>query len=203
MKWDALKFIFSAWPVSPFFTRFVYCELQNAALRDIAHVADTLSTHGMDDQQIQSVARIRYMAHECLRDHIGSSPLGMSNSQNDIEKRGRGKERVRRRGNAITKRKRNDELEDYYTPNMHNQSRFYPSAAAVSDQAQLYHVDDEVHLYHISSPIVDEVKFEHGVEEVDEDQLSHESEESPDANIDIIQQSTLETSVQNEFTVTA
>lgn len=92
-------------PISSEFQR------MNAGLRDIAHVADTLSTHGMDDQQIHAVTRIRYLAHECLRDQVGSSIIvEVASSQNEVGKRTkRGKERVRRKGTG--KRRRKNDLE--------------------------------------------------------------------------------------------
>ncbi|KAL0453191.1 UNVERIFIED_CONTAM: protein MAIN-LIKE 2 [Sesamum latifolium] len=201
----------------------------NAALRDIAHVADTLSTHGMDDQQIQSVTRIRYIAHECLRDHTGSSTLVVADSQDEVGKRTRGKERVRRRGTS--KRRRKDDPEEYYAATMHTQSRLY-SSAVNSDQAQFYHVGNEVDHEHLCIPSnagdslsptgringaidhdapdeVDGSEYQHGVEEIDEDQLSHGSEENPCEplpTIDVVQQSSLETSEdvarQNDYSVT-
>ncbi|KAL0339745.1 UNVERIFIED_CONTAM: protein MAIN-LIKE 2 [Sesamum radiatum] len=211
-------------PISSEFQR------MNAALRDIAHVADTLSTHGMDDQQIQSVTRIRYIAHECLRDHTGSSTLVVADSQDEVGKRIRGKERVRRRGTS--KRRRKDDPEEYYAATMHTQSRLY-SSAVNSDQAQFYHVGNEVDHEHLCIPSnagdslsptgrvdgaidhdapdeVDGSEYQHGVEEIDEDQLSHGSEENPCEpipTIDVVHQSSLETSEdvarQNDYSVTA
>lgn len=187
---------------------------QNAALRDIAHVADTLSTHGMDDQQIQSITRIRYIAHECLRDHTGTSTLALDNLESEAVKKIRGKERVRRRGTS--KRRRKDDPEEYYASSMH---------------IQLYHVPNEVdheqHMclptipgHHVLSPTqridgvgeyaaANEVVTQHEVEEVDEDQLSHGSEENPCEPLAtvVVQQPSLGTSEdvthQNDFTVTA
>ncbi|XP_057785002.1 protein MAIN-LIKE 2-like [Salvia miltiorrhiza] len=194
-------------PISSEFQR------MNAALRDIAHVADTLSTHGMDDQQIQSVTRIRYIAHECLRDHAGTSTLALDNSESEVVKKIRGKERVRRRGTS--KRRRKDDPEEYYASSMH---------------IQLYHVPNEVdHEQHMCLPTIpghtlsptqridgvtgydatNEVD-QHEVEEVDEDQLSHGSEENPCeplATVGVVQQPSLGTSEdvthQNDFSVTA
>ncbi|KAL0359610.1 UNVERIFIED_CONTAM: protein MAIN-LIKE 2 [Sesamum angustifolium] len=204
--------------------------IRNAALRDIAHVADTLSTHGMDDQQIQSVTRIRYIAHECLRDHTGSSTLVVADSQDEVGKRIRGKERVRRKGTS--KRRRKDDPEEYYAATMHTQSRLY-SSAVNPDQAQFYHVGNEVDHEHLCIPSnasdslsptgrvdgaidhdapdeVDGSEYQHGVEEIDEDQLSHGSEENPCETIptiDVVHQSSLETSEdvarQNDYSVTA
>ncbi|KAL1548736.1 protein MAIN-LIKE 2-like isoform X1 [Salvia divinorum] len=188
-------------PISSEFQR------MNAALRDIAHVADTLLTHGMDDQQIQSVARIRYIAHECLRDHAGTSTLPLNNSESEVVKI-RGKERVRRRGTS--KRRRKDDPEEFYASSMH---------------IQLYQVPNEVdHEQHLCPPPipghalssteridgVTEYDDTNEVEDVDEDQLSHGSEENPCkplATVGVVQQPSLGTSEdvaqQTDFTVTA
>jgi hypothetical protein len=74
--------------------------LQNAGLRDIAHIADTFSTKGLDPQQIESISRIRYIAHECLRDQFSGPRIVTSTPQAEHGKRGRGKERIRRKGGA-------------------------------------------------------------------------------------------------------
>lgn len=101
----------------------------------------------MDDQQIQVVTRIRYTAHECLRDQVGSSLLIVANSSNEAGKRGRGKERIRRKG--MSKRKRREEVEQYYADGMNPQSHF--SAAVIeADHAHLCPAGSEVddpHLY--------------------------------------------------------
>ncbi|KAL6530533.1 hypothetical protein OROMI_028422 [Orobanche minor] len=162
MKWYSKitrRFVGRPIPISSEFQR------MNAALKEIAHVADTLSTHGMDDQQIQSVARIRCMAHECLRDHAGSSALlSAANSEDEIGKTIRGKERIRRRG-MRKKRRRKDEPEEFYAPSFRTQYHSYRPTVN-DDQEQLYHGGE------------DDLEYQHGVE-VDEDQLSHGSEEGP------------------------
>ncbi|GER46187.1 aminotransferase-like, partial [Striga asiatica] len=155
---------------------------QTAALRDIAEIADTLSTHGMEDQQIQSVTRIRYIAHECLRDHAGSSALLLTNSEDEIGKKSRGKERVRRRSTG--KRRRKEDLDDLYTPSFHTHSHLYPSASNHDDdgEEQVYHVGptevDREKLCVVRSAGYDDSECGHGVEEVDEDGLSRESPEN-------------------------
>ncbi|KAL1555377.1 protein MAIN-LIKE 2-like isoform X2 [Salvia divinorum] len=193
-------------PISSEFQR------MNAALRNIAHVADTLSTHGMDDQQIQSVTRIRYIAHECLRDHAGTSTLPLDNSESEVNKKIRGKERVRRRGTS--KRRRKDDPEEFYASGMH---------------IQVYHVPNEVdHEQHLCLPLIpghtlpptqridgvteyncNNEADQHEVEEVDEDHLSHGSEENPCeslTNVGVVEQPSLGTSEdmthQNDFSVT-
>lgn len=76
-------------------------------MRDIAHEAEIISTDGMNDQQKKYVTRIRYTAHECLRDHSRNSTLVIDNSENEAHQRIGEKMRVRRRGS--TKRRREDE----------------------------------------------------------------------------------------------
>ncbi|CAI9779530.1 unnamed protein product [Fraxinus pennsylvanica] len=100
----------------------------------------------MDDLQIQSVTRIRYVAHECLRDHARSSTVFITDPQNDVGKRIREKERVRRR--EIGKRRRKDDPEQYYAVNMNVHSQLYDD----DDDAQLYHVDGDVNNHLLSIP---------------------------------------------------
>ncbi|KAG6414154.1 hypothetical protein SASPL_126872 [Salvia splendens] len=185
-------------PISSEFQR------MNAALRDIAHVADTLSTHGMDDLQIQAVTRIRYIAHECLRDHAGTSTVSLDNSESEAVKKIRGKERVRRRGTS--KRRRKDDPEEFYASGMHIQVYNVPNE-----------VDHEQHLCLTRNPGHGVMENngtteadQHEVEEVDEDHLSHGSEENPCeslTNVGVVEQASLGTSEdvthQNDFSVTA
>ncbi|KAL3637178.1 hypothetical protein CASFOL_019477 [Castilleja foliolosa] len=154
----------------------------SAALRDIAHVADTISTHGMDDQQIQSVTRIRYISRDCLRDHSISSTLVLANSEDEAGKKIRGKERVRRRG-VGKRRKKEEPDEEYYSPSFHTQPLLYPSALN-GDQERLYHVSNEIenheNLCFTDNAGYDESEFQQGgEEEADEDQLSNGSQENP------------------------
>ncbi|KAJ9688964.1 hypothetical protein PVL29_014560 [Vitis rotundifolia] len=86
----------------------------HAALRDIAHLADTVSTQGMDSQQTESVTRIRYIVHECLRDQVGTSMLAPSIPQVEHGKRIRGKEMIRRKSNG--KRRRKDDPVQCHAP---------------------------------------------------------------------------------------
>ncbi|KAF2302192.1 hypothetical protein GH714_033696 [Hevea brasiliensis] len=53
----------------------------NAGLRDIAHLADTFLTEGLDPMQIDSITRIRSIAHDCLGDHIADETVISVNSQ--------------------------------------------------------------------------------------------------------------------------
>ncbi|KAJ8763014.1 hypothetical protein K2173_023219 [Erythroxylum novogranatense] len=71
----------------------------NAGLRDIAHIADTFLINGLDAQQIESISRIRAIAHNCLGDQVEIACLPSTSSQTYQGKRIREKERVRRNTN--------------------------------------------------------------------------------------------------------
>ncbi|KAA8521593.1 hypothetical protein F0562_012266 [Nyssa sinensis] len=154
-------------PISSEFQR------MNAALRDIAHVADTLSTQGMDDQQMHSVTRIRYLAHECLRDQVGSSTVVVTNSQNELGKSVRGKERVRRKG--MGKRKRKDDLEHCHAAGEDAHSQLCVVAVEVApielDGSQLCHVNSEVDHPQLCFPANE-------ADEADDNQLSQVATDS-------------------------
>ncbi|XP_059452731.1 protein MAIN-LIKE 2-like [Corylus avellana] len=113
----------------------------NAGLRDIAHIADTFSTKGLDPQQIESISRIRYIAHECLRDQIGGPVIVSASPETELGKRVRGKERVRRKGSG--KRLRKDEQVQNNEVSDDDQSQFGGAAMEI-DQLQLTHSDREV-----------------------------------------------------------
>ncbi|XP_057429382.1 protein MAIN-LIKE 2-like isoform X2 [Lotus japonicus] len=114
---------------------------QNAGLRDIAHIADTFSTKGLDPQQIDSISRIRYIAHECLRDQIGGPVIASASPEVEIGKRVRGKERVRRRGAG--KRMRKDGAVQYNAVSEDDQPQYYGTAIDI-DQLHLPHIDREL-----------------------------------------------------------
>ncbi|XP_057505714.1 protein MAIN-LIKE 2-like [Actinidia eriantha] len=205
-------------PISSEFQR------MNAALRDIAHLVDTLSTHGMDDQQIYSVTRIRYIAHECLSDQVGSSIT--VNSENELGKRVRGKERVRRKG--MGKRKRRDDPEEYNVAGEDAQSQLCDTTmeleAVEVDHSRLCPVHDEIEhsliclppadgdgaqpcdpastvhdsqLCHVANN-VDDSHFRHAAKRVDNNQPSlapNECDSQPShAPTEVVPQSSLETS---------
>lgn len=115
--------------------------LQNTGLRDIAHIADTFSTKGLDPQQIESISRIRYIAHECLRDQIGGPVMISASPQVEAGKRARGKERVRRKGAG--KRLRKDGAVQYSAVSEDEQPQFYGTAIEVN-QLHLSHIDREM-----------------------------------------------------------
>ncbi|KAH7861299.1 hypothetical protein Vadar_024351 [Vaccinium darrowii] len=174
-------------PISSEFQR------MNAMLRDIAHLADTLSTHGMDEQQIYSVTRIRYIVHECLRDQVGSSTI-MVNLENELVKRVRKKERVRRKGTG--KRKRKDDSEQCNVAEEDAQSQLCVTAvvleAVAVDKSELHNVGDEVENSQLCVPatgghdvrpcddptsVVDDSQLCHMASEVDESHFQHSADE--------------------------
>ncbi|XP_023899149.1 protein MAIN-LIKE 2 [Quercus suber] len=113
----------------------------NAGLRDIAHIADTFSTKGLDPQQIDSISRIRFIAHECLRDQVGGPVIVSERPEAELGKRVRGKERVRRKGSG--KRFRKDDQVQYNEASDDDQSQICGAAIGV-DQLQLHHADRDV-----------------------------------------------------------
>ncbi|KAM6549833.1 hypothetical protein CsatB_021509 [Cannabis sativa] len=117
----------------------------NAGLRDIAHIADTFSTKGLDSQQIELISRIRYIAHECLRDQVGGPAIVTATQQVEAGKRVRGKERVRRK--STSKRMRKDELTQYNTVGEDDHSHFGVTVAI--DHYKLHQADREENHSHL------------------------------------------------------
>ncbi|KAL1812745.1 protein MAIN-LIKE 2 isoform X2 [Daucus carota subsp. sativus] len=203
----------------------------NVALRDIAHVVDMLSTQGMDDHQINAVARIRYLAHECLRDHGGSLIVEVANPQDDIVKRIRGKERVRRKSAGKRKRKEHLGLSHVETEGVRSGLCVVQMEA---DQSPLYHLNSELDHSQLCLPAsegedaelcylpnkvvetqgclenqVDDSHFKHAVEAVDETQYAHmisvNTSVPSNADLAVVSQSSLESSKdvehQNDYSV--
>ncbi|KAI4306046.1 hypothetical protein L6164_029358 [Bauhinia variegata] len=112
----------------------------NSGLRDIAHIADTFSIKGLNSQQIESISRIRYVAHECLRDQIGGPGIVSATPQVELGKRVRGKQRVRRKGTG--KRFRKDDAIQYTVVSEDEQPQFYGAVIEV-DQLQYSHTDQD------------------------------------------------------------
>ncbi|KAI8005783.1 Protein MAIN-LIKE 2 [Camellia lanceoleosa] len=166
-------------PISSEFQR------MNAALRDIAHLADTISTNGMDEQQLHSVTRIRYIVHECLRDQVGTSTIAVANSENEIGKRVRGKERVRRKG--MGKRKRRDDSEQCNVAVEDAQSQLCLTAVEIIavdvDHSQLCHVDSAVEHSKLCHPATDgdDAQLCHTANVVDDSQFCHVTSEVDDS----------------------
>ncbi|XP_054817322.1 protein MAIN-LIKE 2-like isoform X2 [Prosopis cineraria] len=151
----------------------------NAGLRDIAHIADTFSTKGLDPQQVESISRIRCIAHECLRDQIGGPVIMSDIPQEELGKRVRGKERVRRRGSG--KRLRKDDAVQYNAVSEDEQPQFF-SATIEVEQLHISHLDGEV----------DHTQFNQVDSEVGHVQLIHANADGEnlrlcDANIEVDQ----------------
>ncbi|KAK4786540.1 hypothetical protein SAY86_010373 [Trapa natans] len=103
----------------------------NSGLRDIAHIADTFPTEGLDPQQVDSISRIRYIAHECLRGQVDSPGVSAGIQMIEFGKRSRGKEKVRRR--SFGKRKHKDEPMDCDEINEDGRSHFHGAIIKVDD----------------------------------------------------------------------
>lgn len=113
--------------------------MQNSGLRDIAHIADTFSTKGLDKEQIDLINRIRSIAHDCLRDQVGGPAIVSVAPEIELGKRVRGKERVRRKGTG--KRLRKDDAAQYNTASEDDHSQFCGATVEV-DQLN-FHNDRE------------------------------------------------------------
>lgn len=100
-----------------------------------------MTTHGMDDQQMHAVNRIRYLAHECLRDQIGSMMITdvTDSDQNEVEKKVRGKERIRRKGMGV-KRRRKDDLGHFKSASSQQQFCIGAPIDMVDPTAAMCHV---------------------------------------------------------------
>ncbi|OWM73317.1 hypothetical protein CDL15_Pgr001431 [Punica granatum] len=103
----------------------------NSGLRDIAHIADTFSTEGLDPQQIESISKIRYIAHECLRGQVDSPVVPAGTTMTELGKRSRGKEKVRRR--SFGKRKQKDEPMDCDEISEDDRSHFHGTVIKVDE----------------------------------------------------------------------
>ncbi|KAM7463787.1 hypothetical protein LguiA_031908 [Lonicera macranthoides] len=200
-------------PISSEFQR------MNAALREISHVADTIPTQGMDDQQMHAVSRIRYLAHECLHDQVGTTIAEVENTQNEASKRVRGKQRVRRKGTG--KRRRKNDPDPSHDMGEEVQPIFCV-APMEADRSPICHVDneidhtrpcgDEAQICYDDTRLgdavneVDDTQFPHAAEEVDENRVSlaNASQLSCEA-VEIVPQSSIETSEdvaqQNDYSV--
>ncbi|KAM1059837.1 protein MAIN-LIKE 2-like isoform X1 [Malus sylvestris] len=130
---------------------------KNAGLRDIARIADTFITDGLDQNQADSIEEIRSIAHQCLGDQVGGLDIPSPTPQSEFGKRIRGKERVRRKG--MGKRLRKDDPAQYITASEDDQSQFCGTTVMVEqlrfqdvdseDHSQLYPVDSEVTALHM------------------------------------------------------
>ncbi|KAJ6390264.1 hypothetical protein OIU77_024477 [Salix suchowensis] len=112
-----------------------------SGLREIAYLADSFSTKGLDGQQFESISRIRFIAQDCLRDQIECPATPSAPPQIELGKRSRGKERIRRKG--IGKRRRKGDQMEYQEASEDDQPQFY-GAVIEADQLHLHQEDGEV-----------------------------------------------------------
>lgn len=128
-----------------------------------------MSLQGLDNEQIHSITRIRYIVHECLRDQAGSVVTVASSppETENCNKRGRGKEKVRRKG--MGKRRRKDELEQCEEDSISRDDRLIPNYAATGIEyvEQMHHPIHLVNHQHRCHPNVASVN-----EEMDDSRLS-------------------------------
>lgn len=127
-----------------------------------------MSLQGLDNEQIHSITRIRYIVHECLRDQAGSVVTVASSppETENCNKRGRGKEKVRRKG--MGKRRRKDELEQCEEDSISRDDRLIPNYAATGIEyvEQMHHPLHLVNHQHRCHPNVASVN-----EEMDDSRL--------------------------------
>ncbi|XP_057522716.1 protein MAIN-LIKE 2 isoform X2 [Amaranthus tricolor] len=140
----------------------------NSTLQEVAHIADTMSLQGLDNEQIHSITRIRYVVHECLRDQAGSVVMVASPppENEDCSKRGRGKEKIRRKG--MGKRRRKEELEQCRENSISRDDQLIPNYAATGIEyiEQIHHPVRLVNHQHLCHPDVTGVS-----EEMDDSRL--------------------------------
>lgn len=112
-------------------------------MSDIAHIADTFPTDGLDADQIESISRIRSIAHECLRDQFGGGPvLVPATPQVEVGKRVRGKERVRRKGTGKRLRRNDNDAVQFDAAGKDELPQLYGNAMKI-EELQLSHADQE------------------------------------------------------------
>ncbi|XP_050228076.1 protein MAIN-LIKE 2-like isoform X2 [Mercurialis annua] len=118
----------------------------SSGLRDIAHIADTFVTEGLDPMQFESISRIRAIVHDCLGDEVGVTSVApapaaaamtaLDTPQVELGKRKREKERVRRNTKVKGKRKRKEDSIHCYTSKDMNPVHIY-NAAFRAEQSHL------------------------------------------------------------------
>lgn len=152
----------------------------NTTLREVAHIADTMSLQGLDNEQIHSVTRIRYIVHECLRDQAGSIvTVASSPTENEnYGKRGRGKEKVRRKGTG--KRRRKDDVDQFQEDS--RDDNLIPTYAATGVEYMQHHVYPTVRMInHQQPPDANDGSLDE--EQIDDSQLCISVNEVGDAQI--------------------
>lgn len=155
---------------------------QISGLRDIAYLADTFSTKGLDAQQYESISRIRCIAQDCLRDEVGSQVVLSVAPDTELGKRSRGKERVRRKNSGKRKRD-NDPMEGLAASE--DESQFCGAIVEV-DQINLPQTGVDVHhlqLTHAVHGSDAQMCFNGAVEKVDDTELHHAANEVVDSQL--------------------
>ncbi|XP_021729680.1 protein MAIN-LIKE 2-like [Chenopodium quinoa] len=154
----------------------------NATLREVAHISDTMSLQGLDNEQIHSITRIRYIIHECLRDQAGSvvTVASPSPENENCNKRGRGKEKIRRKG--MGKRRRKDELEQCEEDNTCRDDQLIPNYA-LTDIEYVQQMHHPVRLVNHHHPPCHPDIASVNEEDMDESQLCISVNEVGDAQI--------------------
>ncbi|XP_044502968.1 protein MAIN-LIKE 2 [Mangifera indica] len=153
-----------------------------SGLRDIAYLADTFSTKGLDAQQYESISRIRCIAQDCLRDEVGSQVVLSVAPDTELGKRSRGKERVRRKNSGKRKRD-NDPMEGLAASE--DESQFCGAIVEV-DQINLPQTGVDVHhlqLTHAVHGSDAQMCFNGAVEKVDDTELHHAANEVVDSQL--------------------
>lgn len=116
----------------------VYCFLQQTAgLRDIALLADTFPTEGLDPQQIASIFRIRETAHYCLGDGVGGGVISQIEYRENSE--GNGNKKKKSGGRCWRK----DDMTHDYEAYKDGQSQFC-GATIGGEELQQCHNDSKV-----------------------------------------------------------
>ncbi|XP_044492827.1 protein MAIN-LIKE 2-like [Mangifera indica] len=153
-----------------------------SGLRDIAYLADTFSTKGLDAQQYESISRIRCIAEECLRDQVESQAVVTATPVTELGKRSRGKERVRRKNSGKRKRD-NYPMEG---PAASEDESQLCGAIVEVDQIHLPHASVDVHhlqLTHAVRGSDPQMCFDDAVEKVDDSELCDAANEVDDCQL--------------------
>ncbi|CAN1156072.1 Protein MAIN-LIKE 2 [Linum perenne] len=114
-------------------------------IREIAYLADSFSTEGLDGQQFESISRIRYIAQDCLRKQSGSPAIAVPTDTQQVQhgKRIRGKESVRRNSG---KRRSKDELVEGQEGSEDDASHFSAGVVEVDPLHAIYTDAEDVSL---------------------------------------------------------
>ncbi|KAK8971729.1 hypothetical protein V6N11_081431 [Hibiscus sabdariffa] len=162
-------------------------------VREILYLAETFPLKGLLPEQFASISRIMSIAQECLRDQVGGTVVVSPIVGNELGKRTRGKERVRRKGTGKRKRS-NDPMEGHGGSEDESQ---YCGIVVEVDQLHSYHTNNEVnHLRLCDTAIegetallldtpnkIDDIQFHDGNDGIDASQFCDASNEADNSNI--------------------